>query len=395
MGLLNGRMIDYFDSDNQKKVPKQAWMKEQLPEDYWDKGTQSRQSKQQWFRVNIDILKERMRQNETDTHILQWRHGCEGEMKDGEIKFRRGVDKYSYDGNDFLSFDDVNSVWVASNPAAVQTKRKWDEVQVLKEYTKGYLENECIDWLGKFINYGKKQLEEAIPPKVHLFTRNTKVEAKILLTCLATGFLPKEITLRMKRNDRILTEDDGVVSSGVRPNGDETFQRRDSVEILRSDLSTYTCEVIHLASKLHVEEEWDHKVPEVSGGIIGVAIGGIVFGILLTVGVGVVLLVLYGRGIIGSSTPGNSSSDQQLAVVTPSRPNGGTNTQPANVKKPLLSDTVVDINNGNPGNLNNTPNGSVESLDSKGSRTTGSSGDSTTPPALSQEAPGNEDNDQV
>ena len=29
------------------------------------------------------------------------------------------------------------------------------------------------------------------------------------------------------------------------------------------------------------------------------AIGGIVFGILLTVGVGVVLLVLYGRGIIG------------------------------------------------------------------------------------------------
>ena len=65
MGLLDGRMIDYFDSDNQKKVPKQAWMTERLSADYWDKGTQSRQSKQQWFKVNIDILKERMRQNDT------------------------------------------------------------------------------------------------------------------------------------------------------------------------------------------------------------------------------------------------------------------------------------------------------------------------------------------
>ncbi|KAF1382074.1 hypothetical protein PFLUV_G00160660 [Perca fluviatilis] len=251
MGLLNGRMIDYFDSDNQKKVPKQAWMKERLPADYWDKGTQSRQSKQQWFKVNIDILKERMRQNDTDLHVLQWMHGCEGEMKDGEMKFIRGFNMYGYDGNDFLSFDDANGVWVALTAEAVQTKRKWDGVQVLKEYTKGYLENECIDWLGKFIDYGQKQLEDAIP-KVHLFAKNTTVEANILLTCLATGFLPKEITLHMKRNGRILTEADGVVSSGVRPNGDETFQRRDSVEILPSDVSNFTCEVIHLASKVHL-----------------------------------------------------------------------------------------------------------------------------------------------
>ncbi|KAF1382076.1 hypothetical protein PFLUV_G00160680 [Perca fluviatilis] len=288
MGLLDGRMIDYFDSDNQKKVPKQAWMKEKLPADYWDKGTQSRQSKQQWFKVNINILKERMRQNDTDTHILQWMHGCEGDMKDGVIKFRHGMDMYSYDGNDFLYFDNANGVWVAPTAEAVQTKRKWDEVQVLKEYTKGYLENECIDWLGKFIDYGQKQLTEAIPPKVHLFTKNTKVEGKILLTCLATGFLSKEITLHMKRNGRILTPADGVWSSSVRPNGDETFQRRDSVEILRSDVSTYTCEVIHQASKLHVKEEWDHKVPEASGGIIGGVIGA-VSGTLVAVGLGAVL----------------------------------------------------------------------------------------------------------
>lgn len=65
MGQLDGKMIDYFDSESQKKVPKQSWMKDNLPQEYWDKGSVSRVSKQQWFKVNIDILKARLRQNDS------------------------------------------------------------------------------------------------------------------------------------------------------------------------------------------------------------------------------------------------------------------------------------------------------------------------------------------
>lgn len=65
MGLLDGKMIDYFDSDQQVKVPKQSWMKSRLEENYWEKGTQSRRSKQQWFKVNLNILRERFRQNDS------------------------------------------------------------------------------------------------------------------------------------------------------------------------------------------------------------------------------------------------------------------------------------------------------------------------------------------
>jgi len=71
------------------------------------------------------------------------------------------MDMYSYDGNDFLSFDNEHSVWVAPVAAARQTKRKWDDVQVLKEYTKGYLENECMDWMDKFLNYQQPLLKQA------------------------------------------------------------------------------------------------------------------------------------------------------------------------------------------------------------------------------------------
>lgn len=73
MGVLDGNLIDYFDSDKQVKVPKQSWMKTKMEASYWEKGTQSRKSKQQWFKVNINILKERFRQNDSGEGALKTR----------------------------------------------------------------------------------------------------------------------------------------------------------------------------------------------------------------------------------------------------------------------------------------------------------------------------------
>ncbi|XP_061597419.1 H-2 class I histocompatibility antigen, L-D alpha chain-like [Cololabis saira] len=322
MGMLDNKIIDYFDSTEQKKVPRQHWMKERLEKEYWDKGTVSRKSKQLWFQVNIEILMERMRQNDTDLHILQWMHGCEAEVQpDGPLKFVDGVDMYNYDGDDFLSFDDKNQIWVAKTDAAVSTKRKWDDVPVLKEYTKGYLEKECLDWMGRFIDYGQAQLLDAKKPKVHVFALKAKSEASIILTCLATGFYPEDIILEIRRNGRSLTKRDGLVSSGVRPNGDDTFQRRDYVEILKSDQSEYICEVIHNASRVNVWKKWDHKPPAEAGN--GPIIGGVVAGVgVLTIIGGIVLLcVLYKRGIIGKRSPSvpsiSSSLDSKDSVMVP------------------------------------------------------------------------------
>ncbi|KAF3834368.1 hypothetical protein F7725_025572 [Dissostichus mawsoni] len=332
MGLLDNKMIDYFDSDIQEKVPKQDFMKKQMQVEYWEKGTQSRQSKQQWFKVNIDILMKRMRQNDsgscltvpphalvTDVHILQWRHGCVGETQpDGKLQYHRGMDMYSYDGTDFLSFDDSHSTWVAPTDAAKPTKRKWDGVPVLKEYTKGYLETECMDWLSKFVEYGKEI--DAIAPKVHVFSKNAESEKNIILSCMATGFYPKDILLQIKRNGRILTLEDGVCSTGPRPNGDGTYQRKDNVEILKTDMSTYTCEVKHDASRVHVEKEWDHTLPISSGSIIGVVVGVVAVLVVLVL-LAVLLVVLYKKGMLGSMPlrSSNSSSDgsgEALQTVT-------------------------------------------------------------------------------
>uniref|UniRef100_A0A668TEN5 Immunoglobulin C1-set domain-containing protein n=1 Tax=Oreochromis aureus TaxID=47969 RepID=A0A668TEN5_OREAU len=293
MGLLDKRMIDYFDSENQVKVPKQEWMRERLPADYWDKGTQSRKSKQQWFKVNIGILMERMRQNESDTpHVLQWMHGCEGETQpDGTLKFVQGMDMYSYDGDDFLSFDGKNEVWVAPTPQALPTKRTWDGVQVLKEYTKGYLENECIDWLSKFVYYGKEKLKSV--PEVYTFTKTSTVDTNVVLTCLATGFHPAELTVTIRRNGRVLTADDGLQSSGVLPNDDETFQRREYVEVLKSDVSVFS---------------YDRLLPDSEGSSVHILVAAVVVP-LVVICVAAVLLVLCKKtrqmvrfGVLGNNS---------------------------------------------------------------------------------------------
>ncbi|XP_037650230.1 H-2 class I histocompatibility antigen, L-D alpha chain-like isoform X2 [Sebastes umbrosus] len=352
MGQLDSRIIDYFDSDHPVKVPKQDWMKDKLPADYWEQGTQSRKSEQQWFKYKIDSLKKHMRQNDSDVHVLQWMRGCEGDTQsDGTLKFHRGIDRYGYDGNDFLSFDDANSVWVASIDAAQQTKREWDDDKALKEHTKRYLEYECIDWLDKFMTYEAEQAQNASAPEVFVYTKKAKVENNVILMCLATGFYPKDIILQIKRNGRNFTREDGVTTTGTRPNGDDTFQRRDHVEILKTDMSTYACELKHAASGLHVEEVWDRSPPHDNKVVL---IAGVGFLVLALIVIAVLLIVFRkklgyqlqtGQGSnpsLDSDCSGNSG--EPLTDVTPSSNVNGNNS------------------NGNTGEVNKAHTGSGGSL---------------------------------
>uniref|UniRef100_A0A4W5Q5W3 Ig-like domain-containing protein n=1 Tax=Hucho hucho TaxID=62062 RepID=A0A4W5Q5W3_9TELE len=299
MGLMNDKQIDYYDSVSKKKIPKQDWMKEKLPADYWEKGTQSRKSKEQWFKVNVNILMERMRHNNTDVHILQWKHGCEiDQQPDGTLKFMKGIDQYSYDGDDFLSFDDATMQWVAPVDQAQLTKRKWDGVQILNQYTKGYLEKECVDWLSKFMEYEDKEFSRPdSPPKVYAFAKKARTAGHVRLTCMATGFYPKDVLMHIKKNGVPLTKHDGVQSAGVLPNDDETYQIRMSVQIPEADKETYECYVDHRTLKEPIVEKWDGKCCDCSSAG-AVVIGAVTAIIVVLIFVLVVLFVLHRRGTI-------------------------------------------------------------------------------------------------
>ncbi|XP_036436914.1 class I histocompatibility antigen, F10 alpha chain-like isoform X2 [Colossoma macropomum] len=300
LGLLDDREIDYYNSKDQVKVPKQDWLKEKMQPDYWDKGTQSRKSKEQWFKVNVDILMQRMRHtNNTDLHVLQWRHGCEIDEAEGNVKFLKGIDEYSYDGKEFLSFDDENMRWIAPVPEAEPTKRKWDEVSILNQYTKGYLEKECVDWLTKFMEYGKEALRKHSKPDVHAFAKkSTTNSGGLTLTWLATGFYPKDVILNVRKSRTSLPEH-LLTSSGVRPNGDGTYQLRKSVEIQKDDTAEYDCYVTHSSFEELIIKQWERKCSDCgssSSGLVGGAVSGVVVMTLL----GGIIFVLINTWITGA-----------------------------------------------------------------------------------------------
>lgn len=93
-----------------------------------------------------------------------------------------------------------------------------------------------------------------------LLSRSANVQTNMVLTCMATGFSSIHTIIQIKRDGRVLTRHDGVESTGVRPNGDGTFQRKDHVEIPKSEHSKYTCEVIHASSGVHEVRAWGKQL---------------------------------------------------------------------------------------------------------------------------------------
>ncbi|XP_049328732.1 uncharacterized protein LOC111190273 isoform X33 [Astyanax mexicanus] len=354
LGLLDDREIDYYNSKEQKKIPKQSWMMEKMQEDYWDKGTLSRKSKEQWFKVNVDILMKRMNHNNTDLHVLQWRHGCEIEESNGQVKFLRGIDEYSYDGSEFLSFDDENMRWIAPVQAAEITKRKWDGVAILNQYTKGYLEKECVDWLTKFMEYGKESLRKHSKPEVYAFEKKSVTDpGKLTLTCLATGFYPKDVKLCLRKFGTSIPEH-LLTSSGIRPNDDGTYQLRKSVEIHEDDKAKYDCYVSHISLPEPVIKPW---VPRNSlSADMGIYIGG---GIAALVGLGlivaaVVLVVKKKREICAVSC--TEVVSRCLAKMKGyNTPTGNGQVQHNGNKSPAVNGKVQ-----HNGNTNPTGNGQVQ-----------------------------------
>ncbi|XP_062385122.1 class I histocompatibility antigen, F10 alpha chain-like isoform X2 [Sardina pilchardus] len=330
MGLLDNRKIDYYDSKHQVKIPQQDWMKERLPADYWEKGTQSRKSKEQWFKVNVNILMERMRQNNSDIHVLMWKHGCEiDKMVDGSFKFVRGVDAYSYDGHDFLSFDDASMQWVAPVTEAVPTKQKWDGVPILNQYTKGYLEKECVEWLERFREYGDKELEQQTrvsPPKVRLFAKAAESSNTLKLTCMATGFYPKEIDITILKGNKVVKKGD---LRDVLPNGDGTHQIKLTVDTQRSDIDDYRCEVNHVGLEEPIMKVWTLDGEMCGDTALFFILGAVVGGLVVPTILGILAFIAYRRGVFGKRTVKNPDLVEVATVMghvnTPLLRNGQVN----------------------------------------------------------------------
>ncbi|XP_016318859.1 H-2 class I histocompatibility antigen, D-37 alpha chain-like [Sinocyclocheilus anshuiensis] len=180
--------------------------------------------------------------------------------------------------------------------------------------------SECVDWLNKFRDYGDEELRKGSPPEVHVFAKRcTSDKSKLKLTCLATGFYPKDVMLTIRKYRTSLPEDE-IESSGVRPNHDETFQLRKSVVIKEDEKAEFDCFVFHSTLKGPIIIKWDGKCqdcpPETIAGMIGAIIGAV---IVLAVVVVVVFVLKKKKIIAFNSRNGQtrSSDEENVSLQEP------------------------------------------------------------------------------
>uniref|UniRef100_A0A3Q2P3W9 MHC class I-like antigen recognition-like domain-containing protein n=1 Tax=Fundulus heteroclitus TaxID=8078 RepID=A0A3Q2P3W9_FUNHE len=166
VGLVDDVQISYCDSDINRNTPKQEWMKKVESEHprYWEEETQTCRDKQQTFRVNLDIAKNLF--NQTGAHIFQQMIGCEWDDETGEVS---DYDQFGYDGEDLIILDLRTQTWISAKQQAVITKNKWNQNRYAAEYEKSYLTQICVEWLKKYVDYGRNSLLSVSQTKRLLF----------------------------------------------------------------------------------------------------------------------------------------------------------------------------------------------------------------------------------
>ncbi|KAI4905696.1 hypothetical protein NFI96_029254, partial [Prochilodus magdalenae] len=286
VGLVDGEQFVYYDSSIRRMIPKTEWMKRNMSEEYWNRETKKQESAREIFKANVAILMKRFNQTE-GVHVLQRRSGCE--LDDGGSI--TGYFQFGYDGEDFLILDMNTFTWTAAHQKAVITKLKWEKAGD-PNYRKHYLDNNCVDFLKQYVEYGRSALEREVPPEVSLFQKDSSSP----VVCHATGFYPKAVNITWQKNGEDL--DEGVELREMLPNQDRTFQRRSILNVSAEELNkrNYTCTIQHAGlEKEMVLQVSNRRVLSGGGGGSGDITIGVVVAVLLLVIMGCVGVLIWRR----------------------------------------------------------------------------------------------------
>ncbi|XP_060763907.1 BOLA class I histocompatibility antigen, alpha chain BL3-7-like isoform X2 [Neoarius graeffei] len=307
-GLVDEEQFVFYDDNKKEMIPKTEWIQKMRDDDprYWNREAERMVDQQDRFHVLMKPDTHIFNHTE-GVHTLQRMYSCE--LDDDSTP--RGYDLYGYDGEDFMSLDLKTGTWTAANPQARKLLKKWDHKDEAK-YWKSYLENECIDWLKKFVSYGRETLERKVRPEASVFHKHTPSPEVV---CHATGFFPKALNITWQKDGEDVTED--MELNETLPNDDGSFQKRSILKVPAEKLQKhkYTCVVQHSS----LEKDLILEVAK-DGGQIGVVIGVVVVALLAVVAA----VVFWKKRNSGfkpvppkPSSEGDSSSNNSSTVFLP------------------------------------------------------------------------------
>uniref|UniRef100_A0A8C9RP42 Major histocompatibility complex class I UBA n=1 Tax=Scleropages formosus TaxID=113540 RepID=A0A8C9RP42_SCLFO len=249
VGLVDEEQFVYYDSRNHRMVPRVEWMEKSEGKDYWDRETRKHIGWEQVFKNNIEVAKKRFNQT-GGIHTVQQMYGCEWDDDTGTTGAHC---QFSYDGEDFITMDFKTMSWVAPVRQALTTTLKWNSDKAYIESARNYFSQECIQWLKKYLDYGKETLQRKARPEVSLLQKDSSSSA---VSCYATGFFPKSIVINWQKDGKEIHDD--VETTELLPSGDGTFQIRSILRVSPEDLKNhqFSCVVEHVSLDEKIDKPW-------------------------------------------------------------------------------------------------------------------------------------------
>ncbi|XP_058022367.1 major histocompatibility complex class I-related gene protein-like isoform X2 [Ahaetulla prasina] len=309
LGYMDDQVFVHYDSKSRKFQPRVPWM-EKEDSKYWDRYTEILHDNEKMYTKDLENLRSRYNHSK-GFHTWQRMVGCKRQAD----RSKGGLWQYGYDGRTFIAFDKDTLTWVGLDPQAQVTQRKWNAIPGLNQYTKSYLEEECIEWMEKFLSYGKETLLRTESPVVTVTRRKEAQDGMETHVCRVDGFYPREIDASWKRDGEVWLED--TFYGSMAPNADGTYHKWLSIRIDPKKRDRYRCHVEHDG----LQESLDVELKEPKSNL-GLIIGCVVVAALVLVGVIAGILVFFKRrrddyNAAPTSDKGSNSSDQ-VRVDTPS-----------------------------------------------------------------------------
>ncbi|KAG9347211.1 hypothetical protein JZ751_006139 [Albula glossodonta] len=276
VGMVDDIVVEYYDSDDRKLVSRRHWRNEEVP----DGGLKNIAIEDTTYSLKNKLY--RMIRHFNDSmafHTYQRIAGCELD-DDGTERF---LAKDSYNGKDVLFFNPKSYNWTCLVPQ-MDSDDHW-----LVQFAKGPLhllyQPVCIRVLKTYLQEDKAMFKKRVFPRVRVFQKEGGGAGGGEVTCLATGFYPRHIELTLQRDGHPVPDQE-LISGDTLPNGDGTYQKRQSLSISAQELRErhrYTCTVRHVSvdNKLDIAFE-SHPGPDIV----------LISGVSLTALAGVLLIII-------------------------------------------------------------------------------------------------------
>ncbi|XP_053190021.1 major histocompatibility complex class I-related gene protein-like [Scomber japonicus] len=284
VAMVDDVEVIYCDSNNQTAEAKHDWMKKLMEDTKPLDSTAECLENQRFFNDTIRIWMQRFNHS-GGVHTLQRMYGCEWDDETQEVN---GFNQYGYDGEDFIVFDLKTLTWIAPIQQAETTKQKWESNRALVVQTKHYLSQICVDWLKKYLYYGRSSLMRKDLPSVSLLQKTPSSPVR----CHATGFYPDRADIFWRKDGEELHEN--VELGEILPNHDGSFQM--SVDLNLSsvtpeDWRRYECvfqlsgvkdDIITKLDKAVIKSNWVPPSEFPAGPVIGGVVGLLLLAVCIT-----------------------------------------------------------------------------------------------------------------